>query len=478
LKTFKTKELLFVKDNTPYLPGMHLCHAKKKMGKKIAERGIEGMKEFLRDRIDMNELGKSSEAGINSRKRIFDRPSVFILFLVQVLTSLTCDHVVSFMQGTRAAGKEKRISSSSSAYCQGRCRLELSLLKSVFKKLSQFLCGRTLETWNGFDVLAVDGTGLDMPDTPENRKAYPPRGEKVKGTSMPQLNLTAVFELFSGGVVEWESGNKHWGEQSLWKKLMNRIRIAGTIILGDSYYCSYGNMATILKKGGHCIFPSERDKNIEKIRRLDKGDWLVRLRKPATRAQSWTKAQWDKFPAHIILRMIEVSIGSPGFRTRKVKLFTTLADPALYPADEIAALQKRRWDAELRFRDIKTAMGMNHLRCRTPEMIRKEITMFMTAYNLVRSMMLEAAQISGIQATRISFTSAAALTEEWMRIILQRKNCRSKREFMKTFFEILSENVLPFRPGRSEPRVVKRTEQRFPKMKKPRKSYPEHRKAA
>lgn len=467
-----------MKDNTPYLPGMHLCHAKKKMEKKISGRGIEGMKEFLRGRIDMNELEKHSENGTNSRKRIFDRPNVFILFLVQVLAGLTCDHVVSFMQGTRAAEKGGRISSNSSAYCQGRCRLELGLLVSVFKKLSQFLCGRTLETWKGFSVQAVDGTGLDMPDTPENRKAYPPRGEKVKGTSMPQLNLTAVFELFSGGVLDWEIGNKHWGEQSLWKKLMNRIRIAGTIILGDSYYCSFGNIVTILEKGGHCIFPSERDRNIENIMRLGKRDRLVRLFKPAARAQSWTKPQWDKFPAFIILRMIEISIETPGFRSRKIRLFTTLIDQALCPADEIAALQKRRWDAELRFRDIKTAMGMNHLRCKTPGMIRKEITMFMTAYNLVRSMMLEAARLSGIHATRISFTSAAALTEEWMRIILQRKNGRLKREFMKTFFEILSENVLPFRPGRSEPRVVKRTEQRFPKMKKPRKSYPEHRKAA
>lgn len=292
------------------------------------------------------------------------------------------------------------------------------------------------------------------------------------------LNLVAVFDLFSGGVLDWEIGNKHWGEQSLWKKLMNGIRIARTIILGDSYYCSYGNIAAILKDGGHCIFLSERDKNLEKIRRLGKGDHLVRLFKPAVRAPSWTKRQWNNFPASIILRMIEISIETPGFRTRKIKLFATLTDPALYPADEIAALQKRRWDAELRFRDIKTAMGMNHLRCKTPEMIRKEITMFMTAYNLVRSMMLEAAQLSGIHATRISFTSAAALTEEWMRIILQGKTGRSKREFMKAFFEILSENVLPFRPGRSEPRVIKRTEQRFPKMKHPRKSYPEHRKTA
>ena len=211
---------------------------------------------------------------------------------------------------------------------------------------------------------------------------------------------------------------------------------------------------------------------------MGKKDWIVRLRKPAARAKTWTQNQWKKFPEYIELRMIEIVIESVGFKTRKFRLFTTLTDSKLFAAEDIAALQKRRWDAELRFRDIKTAMGMNHLSCKTPEMIRKEITMFMTAYNLVRTMMLEAAQVAGIQATRISFKSAAALTEEWMRIVLMRKPGISKNEFMRTFFEMLAENIVPMRPGRSEPRVVKRTEQRFPKMKKARKSYPEHRKAA
>ncbi len=467
-----------MRENTPYLPGMHLCQAKKRLEKKVAENGLGAMKEFLKGRIDMAELERRSEKGANSRRRVFDRPNVFVLFLLQALTGLTCDHAVRFMQGVSAAKKGLRRSSSSSAYCQARRRLELSLLKNVFRKLSDFLRGRTGESWNGFDVLVVDGTGLDMPDSPENRRAYPPRGEKEKGTTLPMLNLVAVFDLFSGGALDWESGNKLWGEQSLWKKLMNRIRIAGTIILGDGYYCSYGNIAAISRGGGHCVFPSERHRNIEKIRRLGKGDHLVRLRKPAERASSWTKSQWDKFPAHVDLRMIEAAIETPGFRSRKFRLFTTLVDPALYPADKIAALQKRRWDAELRFRDIKTAMGMNHLSCKTPEMIRKEITMFMTAHNLVRSMMSEAARRSGIQATRISFTSAAALTEEWMRVMLTRKPAVSASEFKMTFLELLAENTVPLRRGRSEPRVVKRTEQRFPKMKKPRKTYLEHRKAA
>ena len=467
-----------MKDNTPYLPGMRLCQAKKRMEKRVAENGLGAMREFLKGRIGMDELEKRSESGANSRRRTFDRANVFVLFLAQALTGLTCGHAVRFMQGVRIAKKGGRTSSSSSAYCQGRGRLELSLLKDVFRRLSEFLRARTSETWKGFGVVVVDGTGLDMPDTPANRKAYPPRGEKVKGTSFPILSLVAVFDLFSGGVLDWEIGNKRWGEQSLWKRLMNKIGVRGTVVLGDGYYCSYGNIATILRQGGHCIFPSGRDKNIEKIRRLGKGDHLVRLRRPASRARSWTGIQWRKFPAQIVLRMIEIPVERPGFKTRKLRLFTTLTDHAAYPAAEVAALQTRRWDAELRFRDIKTAMGMNHLSCKTPEMVKKEITMFMTAYNLVRSMTLESARISGVRATRISFASSVALMGECMRVAMREKTRASKREFMTTFLELLAENVVPFRPGRSEPRVVKRTEQRFPKMKNPRKSHPEHRKAA
>ena len=138
----------------------------------------------------------------------------------------------------------------------------MPLVKKVSGRLAGLLCSFAAETWCGLKVFVADGTGIDMPDTPVNRKAYPPRREKVPGTGVPCLNLVAVFELFSGGVVDGEKGNKHRGEQSLWKRLMNRIGMTGTLILGDAYYCSYGNIATVLRKGGQCLFPSSRNLNL------------------------------------------------------------------------------------------------------------------------------------------------------------------------------------------------------------------------
>lgn len=136
-----------MKDYTPYLPGMHLCQTRKRMEKRINENGLHAMKEFLKGRIDMTELERRSANGANSRKRIFDRANVFILFLVQALTGLTCGHTVSLMQGRCTIKKKNRISSSSSAYCQARCRLELSFLKNVFKKLADFLPSKSIQTW-------------------------------------------------------------------------------------------------------------------------------------------------------------------------------------------------------------------------------------------------------------------------------------------------------------------------------------------
>ena len=464
--------------HTPYLPGMHLYWAKKRTEKKVSGKELAGIRQFLGGMLDFDELGRRPRRGENSRSRIFDRPTVFILFLLQILSGLTCGHTVKLAQGARIAKKSGRISSSSSAYCQARDRLELPVLKRIFRKLSDSLLSRGSGSWRGLGVLVVDGTGLDMPDTPRNRKAYPPRGERTAGTSFPQLNLVAVFELFSGVAINWKSGNKHWGEQSLWKSLMLKIKMSATVILGDCYYCSFGNIATILDCGGHCIFPLERSVNMKKLKKLGKGEWNVRLRKPSARAKTWTTRQWKMFPAYIDLRLIERTICSPGFRPRKLRLLTTLLDCGKYPADEVAGLQKRRWEVELRLRDIKTAMGMNHLSCKTPTMVAKEIAMFMTAYNLVRLMMAEAAPVSGGDNAKLSFSSALAQTEEWARMSLLRKPAMSRRKLMELFFDTLSEVTNPSRPGRSEPRVVKRRDQRFPKMKQPRKTYATYRKAA
>lgn len=465
--------------NTPCLPGMHLYQAKKRIVGKAADDGLCGIRDFLKGKIDMRELGRRSDKGANSRKRVFDRANIIVLFLTQVLAGITCGQVVKFVQGGRSAKGQGWISSSTSAFCQGRKRLEISFLKRIFAKLSSLLTSSASAGWRGFRVMAVDGTGLDMPDTPENRKAYPPRREKACGTGFPCLNMVAVFDLFSGGALEWESGNKHCGEQVLWKSLMGRISMAGAIILGDCYYCSFGNIATILRKGGQCIFPLERYLvSMERLKRLGKGESLVRLRRPSARAGSWTKRQWAMFPDFIILRLIERTICVPGFRSRKIRLLTTLLDTCAYPADDIVCLQKRRWDAELRFRDIKTAMGMEHLSCKTPTMVKKEVTMFMIAYNLVRAMMAEAVRPSGTDATRLSFSSSAAQTEEWMRMMLLRKPLVGKTELMRSFMNSLAECIVPLRPGRHEPRVVKRTDQRFPKMKIPRKTYHVQRKAA
>lgn len=242
--------------NTPCLPGMHLYQAKKRIVGNAADDGLAGIRDFLKGKIDMKELGKRSDGGANSRKRVFDRANIFILFLTQVLAGISCGQTVKFVQGGRSARGQGRISSNTSAYCQGRNRLELSFLKKIFARLSYLLSSGTHAGWKGFRVLVVDGTGLDMPDTPKNRKAYPPRREKAAGTGFPYLNMVAVFDLFSGGAVDWESGNKHCGEQVLWKSLMGRISMAGTVILGDCYYCSFGNIASIARKGRPVHIPA------------------------------------------------------------------------------------------------------------------------------------------------------------------------------------------------------------------------------
>jgi hypothetical protein len=448
---------------------------KRKLGASLKDGGMSGLRELFRGKLDFDAIGKLNKHGKNSRKCLYDPLTTFMLFLLQTLSGLVCDDVVKFFQASQAVNGRKKVSSDSGAYCKARIRLGRRLLPDVFKRLAESLTPGARNTWKEFAVRVVDGTGLTMPDTAENRAAYPPSGEKTRGCSFPQMNIVAIFDLFTGAVLKWEVGNKLWGEQALWKRIMASMAMSGVIFMGDTYYCSYGNIANILDKGGHCVLPKARRMRFKVVKILGKGDRIIHLRKPASRAKSWTKAQWDKFPDFLEVRLIDRSLQRKGHRAEKHRVITTLLDPVAYPADEVFDLQRRRWEAELRLRDLKTVMGMDHLSCQTPEMIRKEVAMHMIVHNLVRSLMADAVSTMEVEPSRLSFARGLGQTAEWFRaFVLTDRSKKVAKRLVHVFLDSLAEDILPFRPGRSEPRVIKRYTQKFPRMRKPRRLYLEH----
>lgn len=180
-------------------------------------------------------------------------------------------------------------------------------------------------------------------------------------------------------------------------------------------------------------------------------DQLVEWIKPQTPPKWMTLADFVALPASLIVRELRYRVATPGFRTRRITLVTTLLDAEQYPADELAELYKTRWQVETNLGHLKTTMGLDVLRCQTVDGVLKEVWMYVLVYNLVRMVMLEAARRQGVTHERISFVDAL----RW----LAHASPHQPLPFLM---------INPLRPNRIEPRVIKRRMKKYTLMNKPR----------
>ena len=148
-------------------------------------------------------------------------------------------------------------------------------------------------------------------------------------------------------------------------------------------------------------------------------------------------------------------------------MVTTLTDPKAYPAEDIATLYSLRWNVELDIRDIKQTLGLDHARCKTPDMVRRELWVTLLAYNLIRKVMATSAAIHDKQPRGLSFTSACqTVLASWM--LLSTGAVRDAAELWGVALTSIAAHEVANRPGRIEPRVLKRRRHRYPLMQRPR----------
>jgi hypothetical protein len=179
----------------------------------------------------------------------------------------------------------------------------------------------------------------------------------------------------------------------------------GDIILGDRAFGEYSTLAQLPQQDVDVIarLHHQRKVDFRKAKRLAKGDGLFVWTKGYEQSGLSTAQQWQQMPAYITVRILRFTTTIRGFRHRRVTLVTTLLDPQLYPARQIVALYGRRWSLELCFRDLKTMMGMEALRCQSPEMAEKELLAYLVAHNLIRWVMAEAVAHYQGQLARVNF---------------------------------------------------------------------------
>ncbi|MGH8247997.1 MAG: transposase, partial [Gammaproteobacteria bacterium] len=191
---------------------------------------------------------------------------------------------------------------------------------------------------------------------------------------------------------------------------------------------------------------------------------LVQWSKPAQRATTISAKEWAAPPSSLTLRWVRCRLNLPGFRTRKVVLGTTLLDSAKYPPAALAQLYYRRWAMELTLRNVKITLQLDHLSCKTPEHLDREIRMHFLVHNLVRRLMLESARRHGVPLDRISFAGSLAVARRYAEAFLQARSATRRRQLHEDLLQVLATDIVPERPGRREPRAVKRRPKPYPRL--------------
>ena len=396
-------------------------------------------------------------------------------FLSQVLfkdEQRSCVAAVARVIVLLVALEREHCSSNTGAYCRARGKLSETVIRRLAVDLADG-CERQLDEtqlWHSRHVYLVDGTTVSMPDTPKNQEAYPQPTHQPQGLGFPLARVVVLLSLATGMLTDLAMGpyaGKETGETALLRQLLQRFQ-PGDILLGDRYFCSYFMIALLQEMGVDFVTRVHQLRTIDFRRghRLGQGDHVVMWSRP--QRPKWMDPQtYDRMPASIEVREIRVRVSEPGFRTESFVAVTTLMDAAMYAKDDIAELYHSRWQAELDIRAIKITMGMDILRCKTPEMVRKEMWTCLLAYNLIRQAMLQAAQKAGVSPRALSFTAAVqSIAASWLVIVLGDDALAAL--LIDAASVSLAEHIVGDRPGRLEPRAIKRRPKPHDLLTKPR----------
>lgn len=427
-------------------------------------------------------LLSSQESGPNSRQRLYSPRVTFWAFLAQVLSPDTaCREIVRKVQAWRSLTRIVEMSAATSAYCQARGRLCLPLLRRIHEHLADRLQRNAPQDalWLGRVVKIVDGTNLSMPDTALNQAAWPQPSSQKPGCGFPMMKLVGIFSLASGALLDFAKGTLHIHESQLLRALWETLR-KGDVLLSDRGFCSFFAIASLLLRGVDSLMRlhQARRADFRKGKALGKGDLLVRWKKPSQRTAAWSKEEFAALPEQLTVRQIRLEVNRKGYRSRTIVIVTTLLDPIAYPADKIRALYFERWSVELHFREIKILLRMDVLRCLSPEMIEREVWLHVIAYNLVRSLMQEAAILHRVNLARISFKGTLDTLRHFADAVhAATGQPRKQAALIDAMLELIAKDQLPCRPGRVEPRAKKRRPKNYHLLTKPRRKMrvPPHR---
>lgn len=406
--------------------------------------------------------------GANSRERIFSLRRTFWCFLWQVLTPNTsCREVVRQVQALFGLRAGAQVDEDTGAYCQARSRLPQERLEQALEASAKSADG--LSSLAGRSVKAVDGSSVQLPDTAANQKTYPQPSEQKPGCGFPVMQIVALFSLASGAILKVATDALKPHELRLFQGFWSALK-AGDILLADRGFSGYPLLGQLAQRGmdGILRLHQRRKVDFRKGKRLGPNDRLFQWRKGPARAKYLSAREWASIPAEMTVRVVRFVLPRKGYRADQVTLVTTLLDPEEYSLQALAELYRRRWRLELCFRDLKTTMGMEQLRCQSPAMARKELLSYLIAHNLIRCLMAQAALRHQVELERVSFKGSVDAARHYSGAMAQARNPGTRRRLHDQLLQSLARDLVPERPGRREPRAVKRRPKPYPILNQPR----------
>ena len=397
------------------------------------------------------------------RERLFPPTETLSMFLAQAMnTDSSCQNVINDVAVKRLLGGLPVCSTHTGAYCKARQRLPLNMIK----ELSCYTANRMTDNipatwhWRGRPVRLVDGTTVSMPDTEENQLIYPQPGSQKPGLGFPICRMVGMICLGSGALLNAAIGpckGKGSDEQTLLRSILNTLN-PDDILMGDAFYATYFLLCDLQEKNIDGVFEQHGSRQLKTDfslgEQLGERDHLITLKKP--KKPDWMSQEtYEQAPDNLIVREL---------RTGGKTLVTTLLNHKKVSKTDLKLFYRERWNIEVDLRNIKTTLGMEIVSCRTPEMVEKEIWVYLLAYNLIRLLMAQAALLSNIPARQISFKHTLQLWVTWLQI----GSGHYDNDQLTTLFLLIAQQKVGKRPGRIEPRVVKRRPKPFKLLTIPR----------
>lgn len=390
------------------------------------------------------------------RERQFPPTETLSMFLAQILSSDgSCQNAVNEAALNRVAGGLQPCSTSTGGYCKARQRLPTNLVSELVRYTGKHITDSLPQPWRwrGRQVRLIDGTTVAMPDTDTNQTAYPQPDSQQAGLGFPMCRLVGIVCLSGGGLLNAAIGpyqGKGADEQTLLRTLLDTFE-PGDMVVGDSYYCTYFMLASLLERRVDVLFEQygarKRSTDFRTGQRLGSQDHLIVLHKPKKKPDWMTQQEYDRVPESLTVREFNVN--------GKI-LVTTLLCPKDDPTRDLKELYKNRWNIELDLRNIKTTLGMEILSCKTPAMNEKEIWVYFLAYNLIRLIMAEAASLADVLPRQLSFKHALQLWLLWRQTFN-----RDGTDNIQPLLVLIAQRKVGNRSGRIEPRAVKRRPKQF-----------------